>query len=98
MANEDWYALIVRAGFEAVVAQKLRKLDLEVFVPEQKATLPQAPHHLQGHTARYVYCRFTLDNRLSVISIPGVLDIVGTPDPVSLDAIPSTTQMRSFRS
>jgi transcription antitermination factor NusG len=97
MAN-DWYALIVRPGFEAVVAQRLRKLDLEVFVPEQKVTSPQEPHHLQRDTARYVYCRLTLDNRLSVTSIPGVLDIVGTPDPVPLGAIPSTMQMRGFRS
>jgi transcription antitermination factor NusG len=93
MVNEDWYALRVRQGFEAVVAQRLRKLDLEVFVPERKATSPQEPRHRQGCFAGYVYCRFSLDNRVSVTSIPGVLDIVGTPDPASFDENLSTPRM-----
>jgi hypothetical protein len=76
MANEDWYVVKVRPGFEALVAQRLRRLELEVFVPK-RAPSAQEPH--RGHAAGCVYCRLTPEIRLSVTSIPGVLDIVGTP-------------------
>jgi hypothetical protein len=72
MANEGWYLVKVRPGFEAFVAQRLRKLDFEVILPE-KTTSPQEPDQASG----YVYCRFIPENRPSVISLPGVLGIVG---------------------
>ena len=99
MADKHWYVLKVRSGFEAVVAERLRKLGLEVFVPEQKAIQHQASPHRQRHSAGYVYWRFTLDKRRSVTSIPGVLDIGGTVDPASFDGEVSVLPTRKgFRS
>ncbi len=85
MANEHWYVLRVRSGFEAVVAKKLRRLHLEVFIPDQKSITPLDPKLRDRPSTGYVYCRFDLENRLAVTSIPGVLDIVGTPEPAPMD-------------
>ena len=70
MANEHWYVLRVRSGFESVVAQKLGKLHLEVVIPSRKRTL---------------YCRFALKDRGAVTTVPGVLDIMGIPEPAPID-------------
>jgi transcription termination factor NusG len=82
MANEQWYVLRVRAGFETIVAQKLRQLNLEVLVPAQQSIDSQDPQKYRS--AGYVQCRFALENQLSVTSIPGVIAILGTPAPSPL--------------
>ena len=92
VTNTDWYVLRVRRGFEAVVAHRLRQLDLEVFVPERKVTPFEEHHQEQFSPAGYVYCRFSLDNRSSVTSIPGVFDVLGAADPLSLDEKASATK------
>jgi hypothetical protein len=85
MANQHWYGLKVRRGFELLVVQRLRKLNLEVFVPEHTSVTPQE-HDWQGSPwAGCIYSRFDLGIRDSVTSIPGVLDIVGTPEPAPFD-------------
>jgi hypothetical protein len=91
MANEHWYMLKVRPGFAAVVAQRLRKLNFEVFVPENKS--PQSRE--SSEAAESVYCQFELQDRGSVISVPGVLDILGTPEPVSIVPTWSSIQLAS---
>jgi len=92
MANEHWYALIVRSGFETVVANKLRKLGLEVFVHDKKKAansfqpaFPIESSLRENAPNSYLYCRFTLENRVSVTTVPGVLDILGTPEPIPFD-------------
>ena len=86
MGKKHWYKLIARPGFANIVAGRLRELDLEVFVPEQNFVGPQQPHTRQRQSALDVYCRFLLDERrLPVMSIPGVLDIAGIPEPTSFD-------------
>jgi hypothetical protein len=70
MAAKFWYALKIRPSFQAVVEGRLRKLNFEVVVPEQEAPSPN-----------YVYCRFALENRSVIASIPGVIDVLGTPVP-----------------
>ena len=81
MANEHWYVLRVRSGFSAFAALRLRKLAFEVFVPEPKSSPSQEPHQLNES----VYCRFDLQQRQSVMTVPGVVDILGTPVPVPAD-------------
>ena len=94
MANEQWYVLKVRSGFTAFVAQRLRKLNIEVFVPESKSIRSQEPRQFTD----YVYCRFDLGNRETVIGVPGVLDILGTPDPTPIDgALPPIEVAVRFR-
>jgi len=92
MANEHWYALIVRSGFETVVANKLRKSGLEVFIPDKKKAaksfqpaFPIESSLRENAPNSYLYCRFTLENRVSVTNVPGVLDILGTPEPIPFD-------------
>jgi transcription antitermination factor NusG len=79
MASEQWYILKVRSGFESVVVQKLRKLNLNVIVPDQTSINPQEPNRSTG----YVYCRFAIENHLSVTSIPGVVAILVAPQTIS---------------
>ena len=67
---KHWYKLRVRQGFAFIVAQRLQKIDLEAIVPAEKSP-------------KYVYCRFTSDERQSVIKVPGVLDILEISDPNS---------------
>jgi hypothetical protein len=86
MANEHWYVLKVRSGFEVVVAQRLRKLGLEAFVPERDRVPSEESHDRSSQSVGYVYCRFALERRRSLTSIPGVLDILGTPNPTPCDS------------
>jgi hypothetical protein len=94
MANERWYVLKLRPGFEPVVAKRLRKLNLEVLVPNQKPT-PRDCRHRDSASPSHLYCRFSLENRLLVTGIPGVLDILGTPEPIAIEPglvpLPMTT-------
>src|SRR5262249_7005764 len=85
MANEHWYRLNVRRGFELLVAQRLQKLHLEVFVPEPDTFAPYEPDQQKTQPAASIYSRFDLRMRNSVVSIPGVLDIAGTPEPTPRD-------------
>ena len=85
MANEHWYLLKVRPGFETVVAQKLRKLNLEILLPDQNSSDPQERSVQEHRSTGYVFCRFALENRLSVTSIPGVMAVLGVPEPISFD-------------
>lgn len=73
MAKPHWYVLKVRSGFEQVVAYRLRRMPFEVMIPEQKSIL---------------YCRFDLEKRRLVTSVPGILDILGVPEPTPCDSVP----------
>jgi hypothetical protein len=91
MANEHWYVLKVRSDFNVVVAQRLRKLNLEVFVPE--SNLSQEARQF----SYYIYCRFDLQDRETVLSVPGVLDILGTPEPSPIEGDLSPLRSLHFR-
>ncbi len=97
MANEHWYGLQVRPGFEPLVAQRLRKLNLEVFVPERESAVPREPHPQKNPSGVCVYSRFDLRIRNSIMSIPGVLDIAGTPEPKPCDKEVSGMRRKIFR-
>jgi len=81
-AEKHWYVLKVRSGFAGVVAERLRKMNLEVFIPEQSRFMnSQDPRQ----SSDYVYCRFELKSRQAVLTVPGVLEVLGVPEPVPLD-------------
>ncbi len=83
-----WYALQVRARYEKAVAHNLRSRGYVDFLPLhicthrwsdriQKVELPLFPS--------YVFCRFDARERCSILSVPGVISIVGIgkkPQPV----------------
>jgi len=83
--NEHWYAVKVRAGFEIVVTQRLRNLNLDVFVLERKSIPSQEPDQKENQDAGCIYCCFDLHVRNLITSIPGVLDVLGAPDPNPFD-------------
>jgi transcription antitermination factor NusG len=75
-----WYALHVRTRFEKVVARNLQAKGYEEFLPLYRRTsnwsdrkkvleLPLFPG--------YVFCRFNAQNRLPILTVPGVNAIVG---------------------
>ena len=82
MANKHWYVLKVRPGFAAVVTRRLRKLNFGVSLPEFASIRSKEPH---SQAAGYLYCLFDLQDRESVTIIPGVLDILGIPEPIPID-------------
>jgi hypothetical protein len=90
MADKHWYVLKVRPGFTAVVAGRLRRLNLEVLVPETGTIRSEQPH---SQAATYVYCLFDLQDRELVITVPGVLDVLGIPEPMPFDGDLSPLQI-----
>jgi transcriptional antiterminator RfaH len=93
-----WFALQVRARHEAGVAHFLSGRGYEPFVPMYKSRrqwsdrikVVQAPLF-----PGYLFCRFDINNRLPILTTPGVIQVVGfnrTPVPVAdaeIDAIQS---------
>jgi transcriptional antiterminator NusG len=83
-----WYALHVRSRFEKVVARNLEARGYEGFLPMyhrrhrwsdriKEIDLPLFPG--------YVFCKFDVNNRLPILTIPGVNSVVGigkSPIPV----------------
>jgi len=78
--NPRWYAVQVRSRHEDVVARHLRVRGLEAFLPQyrerhrwsdrcEEVDLPLFPG--------YVFCQFNPLNRLPVLTVPGVVQIVG---------------------
>lgn len=86
--SSRWYAVRVRSQHEDVVARHLRVRGLESFSPLYKqqhrwsdrfkeVELPLFPG--------YVFCHFDAANRLPVLTVPGVVHVVGagkTPLPI----------------
>lgn len=90
---DAWFAVQVRTRRELGISQQLRSLGYEWFLPLHSckkrwsdriktAQLPLFPG--------YIFCRFDPLNRLSILKIPGVVQVVGfnrKPVPVDQDEI-----------
>jgi transcription antitermination factor NusG/transposase-like protein len=85
-----WYALYVQRRYEKIVATGLENKGYEVFLPTY-----QFRKRWSGRTKLielplfpgYAFCRFDFQERLPIITVPGVNFIVGigrTPTPVDL--------------
>ena len=84
-----WYAIRVRSQHEDVIARHLRVRGMESFLPLyrerrrwsdrfKEIDLPLFPG--------YVFCRFDPQNRLPVLTVPGVVLVVGVGrNPVPID-------------
>jgi transcription antitermination factor NusG len=77
-----WYVFKLRPGFESIVSEKLRRRGIEVFVPEYR---PHKAKAKQPVFPNFLFGRSTSDIQQLVTSIPGVLCIMGTPEPVPFD-------------
>ena len=84
MQKSEWYALYVRPRFERVAAVHLQSLNIEHYLPLRRITrqfgsgtrsieLPLLPG--------YVFCKAHARMRCSLLTIPGVLHIVGEAIP-----------------
>lgn len=83
-----WYAVMVKPRFEKVVAERLRFKGYEVYLPllaERRGWSDRSKIVEFPLFPRYVFCRFHFNNRLPILSTPGVFKIVGfgaNPSPV----------------
>lgn len=87
--SHAWYAVRVRSQHEDIVARHLRVRGLESFLPLyrqqhrwsdrfKELELPLFPG--------YVFCQFDPKNRLPVLTVPGVVHVVGAgKNPVPID-------------
>jgi transcription antitermination factor NusG len=83
-----WYALRVRSNFEWVAAQALRERGFEENLPSYRSRRRWSDRVKEVEAPLfpgYLFCRFNLQNRLPILTAPGVLHIVGSgkiPQPV----------------
>src|ERR1700761_5846822 len=97
----NWFALHVKPRHERAVEQQLGARLLEVYSPyystrrrwSDRVKTVEFPLF-----SRYVFCRFSFEERLAVISVPSVLSIVGfggSPCPVADKDIETVRSMVS---
>jgi transcription antitermination factor NusG len=95
VGRDPWYALQVRSRHEIGVARHLRGIGYEEFLP-QYACRKRWSDRIKEVQAPlfpgYLFCRFNPQNRLPILTTPGVIQIVGynrQPIPVDEDEIKS---------
>jgi transcription termination/antitermination protein NusG len=88
-ASLQWFALVVKPRFDKAVARTLELKGYETLLPLYKR------YHRYGNRSRaselplfpgYVCCRFNARKRLSIVTTPGVVRILGdggAPTPIS---------------
>jgi len=95
-AVSPWFALQVRTRHEAGVARFLSGRGYEPFVPMYESRREWSDRIKLVETPLfpgYLFCRFDINNRLPILTTPGVIQVVGfnrTPIPVEdaeIDAI-----------
>jgi transcription antitermination factor NusG len=75
-----WFALRVRSNHERVTAMHLRSRVIEGFAPVYKAERQWSDRKKQIERSvfpGYVFCRLNPEDRLPVLTIPGVVNLVG---------------------
>jgi transcription antitermination factor NusG len=86
---ENWYAIRVRSNFEKVVQECLRQHDLEEFLPVylKKSRWSDRVKTIERPLfPGYVFGRFNPANRLPVLKMPGVVNILGnSAGPMAVD-------------
>ena len=78
--SQPWYALRVRSNHERVAALHLREQGYEEFCPAYKAERQWSDRKKtveQFLFPGYVFCRLNPDDRLPILMMPGVVNVVG---------------------
>jgi transcriptional antiterminator NusG len=84
----NWFALRVRPRWEKPVAESLRSKGYEEFLPVHKERRRWSDRMVTVHAPLfpgYVFCRFDVQQRLPILTTPGVLFVVSAgrvPQPV----------------
>ena len=92
MRSIDWFAIRVKSNRERVTAQGLRGKGYEVFLPEYQQEVTSGKGREVALFPGYLFCRFDVTNRLPILTLPGVVHIVGlgkTPAPVDAEELES---------
>lgn len=88
-----WYALHVRSNCERSVYKYLEARQFEVFLPMyrmQRQWSDRIKYMDVPLFPGYLFCRLDVQNRLPVLTVPGIVQIAGrgkTPDPVAEEEI-----------
>lgn len=86
-----WFAVRVRSNYEHVVSTHLKDRGLEDFLPCYRAESQWSDRKKiieKSLFPGYVFCRFNPNNRLPVLSVPGVVGIVGVgPVPSAIEEV-----------
>jgi transcription antitermination factor NusG len=83
-STPEWFAIRVKSNRERVTADALRGKDLEVLLPARREDRGKETPLFPG----YLFCRFDVQRRLPVLTVPGVVHIVGLGSvPVPIDPI-----------
>ena len=78
--SQPWYALRVRSNHERVAAMHLREQGYEEFCPAYRSERQWSDRKKtieQFLFPGYVFCRLNPDDRLPVLMMPGVVNVVG---------------------
>jgi transcription antitermination factor NusG len=88
-ATPQWYAIRVKSNRERVTADALRGKDLEVLLPAYRQPRPNGKAPLEVPLfPGYLFSRFDVRNRLPVLTVPGVVQIVGLGNvPLPIDPV-----------
>jgi len=81
--TQPWFALRVRSNHEQVASLHLRSRGFEEFSPSYKAEKQWSDRKRttdQSLFPGYVFCRLNAQDRLPVLTVPGVVRIVGFGD------------------
>jgi transcriptional antiterminator NusG len=85
---QHWFAVRVRSNQERTAIAHLRERGFEQFAPSYKSERRWSDRKKeidQYLFPGYIFCRFDPGDRLSVLTAPGVVDLVGfgrTPEPI----------------
>ena len=75
-----WFAVRTRSNFEQLTATVLRSKGLEEFLPVAMARRRWSDRVKTIETPLfpgYVFCRFDRSNRLPILTVPGVVSVIG---------------------
>ncbi len=80
-----WFALRTKSNREAVVTDALAGRGLETWCPRYGASRSTSAAHKPIFPG-YLFCRFNVHDRLPVLTVPGILNIVSNgKTPLSID-------------
>jgi transcriptional antiterminator NusG len=75
-----WFALRVRSNYERITVTHLRERGYEDFAPSYKIEKRWSDRTKQIDQflfPGYIFCRFDPNDRLPILTVPGVVDLVG---------------------
>ena len=76
----SWFALRIRSNYERITATHLRERGYEEFAPSyriEKRWSDRIKQIDQFLFPGYLFCRFDANDRLPILTAPGVVDVVG---------------------